>query len=426
MTHFTAACSYADYFTATVTVEAETPEQAFETAIAKADETGAWGKSAHSGDPFIAAYAEGADADPWGDEALPVPGCFTEAGEPPLVVVTTAVRAKRVHVAEDRARIRYVRDTGTFTADLHDRPAPHHGQPLVSVIRRADGAPHVTVVVGKVRVLYYEEEPVSPARIKATGSAPAGSRIPPSYQAIRLRNSPANTRGGSTGKCKKQQRTDLPLERIRFLRSATRRDAGMEPSPWNAGYARARSLRQSLEMEDGPIPSLKSLAEAIGEDLALLRRATRPVKCLTETPMVDGVVTRNANENPVFAFRHRGEAGRRFHFCRALAEVWRSPGLDALLARAHSESQQRKSRLCSRIPGAFVRTAKQVVRICGRWRGHRRAGGGVRRFLAGDRAPDRQPPYSPDLSNRHARRVIGDPREAFEHRSQSFWRGCSR
>ncbi len=40
---------------------------------------------------------------------------------------------------------------------------------------------------------------------KATASAPAGSRIPPSSQAIRLRNSPANTRGGSTGECKKQQ-----------------------------------------------------------------------------------------------------------------------------------------------------------------------------------------------------------------------------
>ena len=57
--------------------------------------------------------------------------------------------------------------------------------------------------------------------------------------------------------------------------------------------------------------------------------------------MVDGVVTRNANENPAFAFRHRGEAGRRFHFCRALAEVWKSPGSDALLTRAHSECQQR-------------------------------------------------------------------------------------
>ena len=103
----------------------------------------------------------------------------------------------------------------------------------------------------------------------------------------------------------------------------------------------ARQLRQDLELGDGPIPTLKGLAEAIGEDAVLLRKATRPVGCLAATPMVDGVVTRNANENPAFAFRRHGEAGRRFHFCRALAEVWISPGSDALLTRAYSESQQR-------------------------------------------------------------------------------------
>ena len=66
-----------------------------------------------------------------------------------------------------------MREAGTFTAVLYDRPA-HHGQPLVSVVRRADGAPHVTVVGGKVRVLYYEEEAVAPARIAPVGLKPAG------------------------------------------------------------------------------------------------------------------------------------------------------------------------------------------------------------------------------------------------------------
>ena len=173
MPHFTVVCSYADYLTATVTVEAETLEQAFEAAIDKADATEAWDKSDHSGDPFIAAYAEGEDPDPWGDEALPVPGRFTEAGEPPLVVVTGPAPAGGIRVAEGQARIRYVRDAGTFTAILYDQPA-HHGQPLVSVVRRADGAPHVTVVGGKVRVLYYEEEAVAPARIEPTPPEPAG------------------------------------------------------------------------------------------------------------------------------------------------------------------------------------------------------------------------------------------------------------
>ena len=144
-----------------------------------------------------------------------------------------------------------------------------------------------------------------------------------------------------TNAIERAKRNELPLERLRLLRNETRPATGMEPSPWSAGYALARQLRQNLELGDGPIPTLKGLAEAIGEDAVLLRKATRPVGCLSETPMVDGVVTRNANENPAFAFRRHGEAGRRFHFCRALAEVWISPGSDALLTRAYSESQQR-------------------------------------------------------------------------------------
>ena len=66
MPHFTVVWSYADYLTATATVavEAETPEQPVEAAIAKAHETKAWDKYHHSGDPFIAAYAEGEDAEP--------------------------------------------------------------------------------------------------------------------------------------------------------------------------------------------------------------------------------------------------------------------------------------------------------------------------------------------------------------------------
>ena len=173
MPHFTVVCSYADYLTATVTVEAGTPEQAFEAAIAKADETEAWDKSDHSGDPFILAVAEGEDADPWGDEALPVPGRFTEAGEPPLVAVIGPAPAGAIRVAEGQTRVRHVRDVGTFTAVLYDRSA-HLGQPLVSVVRRADGAPHVTVVGGKVRVLYYEEEAMVPRRIAPTPPEPAG------------------------------------------------------------------------------------------------------------------------------------------------------------------------------------------------------------------------------------------------------------
>ena len=69
MPHITVVCRYADLLTATVTVEAKTPEQALEAAIGKADETEARDMSDHSGNPFIAAYAEGEDADAWGARA---------------------------------------------------------------------------------------------------------------------------------------------------------------------------------------------------------------------------------------------------------------------------------------------------------------------------------------------------------------------
>ena len=168
-----------------------------------------------------------------------------------------------------------------------------------------------------------------------------------------------------TNAIERAKRNDLPLEKLRLMRDETPPDTGMGRSPWSAGYALARQLRQNLELGDDPIPTMNGLAEAIGEDVALLRKATRPSGCLVETPMVDGVVTRNANENPAFAFRRHGEAGRRFHLCRALAEVWMSPGSDALLTRAYSESQQRNrafaaeflapsSGLRSRVSGSVV------------------------------------------------------------------------
>ena len=71
-------------------------------------------------------------------------------------MVTGPAPAAGIRVAEGQARIRYVRGVGTFTAVLYDRSA-HHGQPLVSLAHHADGAPRVSIVDGKVRVLYYEE-----------------------------------------------------------------------------------------------------------------------------------------------------------------------------------------------------------------------------------------------------------------------------
>ena len=84
---------------------------------------------------------------------------------------------------------------------------------------------------------------------------------------------------------------------------------------------------------------MKEMADALGEDGDSLDHVTKP-NCI-RTTLVDGVVTWNDDDNPAFAFRQRGDHGRRFSFCRALAEVLAYPGSDTLLTRAHSERQQR-------------------------------------------------------------------------------------
>jgi hypothetical protein len=73
----------------------------------------------------------------------------------------------------------------------------------------------------------------------------------------------------------------------------------------------------------------------------LLDHVTEPVD-FEATALVDGVITRNDDLFPAFAFRgFSSDENTRFHFCRALAEVFASPGTDTLITKAHSERQQR-------------------------------------------------------------------------------------
>ena len=81
---FTVQCGYAGYYANTVTVEADTLDEALAQAIEAAERSDAWRTLDHCGDTFVAAVCEGTDADPWAPEAaLPVPERFTERGESP-------------------------------------------------------------------------------------------------------------------------------------------------------------------------------------------------------------------------------------------------------------------------------------------------------------------------------------------------------
>ena len=119
----------------------DTLDEALEKAIEQAGQT------------FVEDLAEGVDADPWGDTAIPVPDRFSEKGEPPVVMLTGLRPPGGIEVAGGTVRIRFVEHAGTVTTEAADPPAPPDNKPLVTVRRRTDGAPDVTVSGGRARVL---------------------------------------------------------------------------------------------------------------------------------------------------------------------------------------------------------------------------------------------------------------------------------
>ena len=88
-----------------------------------------------------------------GDTAIPVPDRFTEKGEPPVVTLTGLHPPGGIEVAGGTVRVRFVEHAGTVTTEVTDPPAPPDNKPLVTVRRRTDGAPDVTVSGGRARVL---------------------------------------------------------------------------------------------------------------------------------------------------------------------------------------------------------------------------------------------------------------------------------
>ena len=164
--------AYAAYFGATVTVEAETLEDAIPAAIRCADDNERWKDTGHAADAFCVAACEGAGADSWNSETpLPVPDRFSEHGEPPVVTVTDPTKpGSGIEVTRGRVLFRFKDDAGTVTAEVADPPHPPASElgtvapvgprkpertPHVTVSLDARGKPHVKVRHGKavVRIL---------------------------------------------------------------------------------------------------------------------------------------------------------------------------------------------------------------------------------------------------------------------------------
>ena len=157
--HFTVQAGYSSHHANTVTVEADTLEEALEKALEAANEDpDGWRSTDHVSDTVIDAVCEGADCDPWGEGALPVPDRFTERGEPPVVTLTGPVPARRRLSRSPAAGSSSASATeaGTVTSrELCDPPHPPGNKPLVTVSVGPDGKPLVKVEAGKagIRIL---------------------------------------------------------------------------------------------------------------------------------------------------------------------------------------------------------------------------------------------------------------------------------
>lgn len=135
----------------------------------------------------------------------------------------------------------------------------------------------------------------------------------------------------------------LPLSCVQRLHRNRIQETVTGTYPWEAGYAAARQLREALDVGRGdPLPTLSHIAQALQEEAGSLERGRDSQRSFVWPDMVDAAVVQD-DEGPAFAFRRLGklEEARRFHFCRALAEVLFSPGSDALLTKVHTERQMR-------------------------------------------------------------------------------------
>ena len=154
MNRYTAQLAFTTYFTAIVTVEAHSPEQACRNAIARSDGDDEWKSSDHVGDIHVTALCEGAHADPWtaGDCRLPVPDEFSEHGPPPLITLDPLCPHGSMEVTSGKVRFCFRDRAASVTTEVSDPPPPPQNKPIVTVTRRPDGTPDIDVRGGKAIV----------------------------------------------------------------------------------------------------------------------------------------------------------------------------------------------------------------------------------------------------------------------------------
>jgi hypothetical protein len=145
------------------------------------------------------------------------------------------------------------------------------------------------------------------------------------------------------------------LHRFKTLRAALVSVKQVAAAPWEEGYRVARELRSRLGLNGTPLPSFAELSAALGVDESEIERAIREGR---QGDSFDALVDVNERESPGFVITPRGDAARRFAFCRGLFEYLTSPpGSPSLVTHARSERQKRNRAFAAELlaPSSLLR-----------------------------------------------------------------------
>ena len=141
-------------FGATVCVEAPDVDDACHRAIEEAGELEAWKSRDHASDPYIREILEVDRPEPpySACTALPIPDPYTRDGPPPMVTVSADSPPGSIAISGGTVRLRLIHSSFAIARDISDPPSPPGNKPVVTVARRPDGTPDITVANGDAHV----------------------------------------------------------------------------------------------------------------------------------------------------------------------------------------------------------------------------------------------------------------------------------
>ena len=151
---FTIQCAYNAHYANTVTVEADSLDEALEKAIETANEDPAgWRGTDHCSRHTCRRGLRGRRLRPLGRGRVARSGPFFRAWRATRRLTRPApFRRVAVEVSGGRVLIRIAAGAGTVVSELRDPPHPPTNKPLVTVSLDADGKPSVRVEGGSARV----------------------------------------------------------------------------------------------------------------------------------------------------------------------------------------------------------------------------------------------------------------------------------